>query len=209
MAPRAPTEQRCCTACGEPAGEGLLVHWFLQLDHRPRADWSGRAERVSGRGASVHAAPACVAALAKPGVLARVFKERVIVPTEEEALATFVALGEEHFFQRLGLALRAAKVSVGSEAVGEVLGRKKLSLLLTAGDLGPAVLKKEASVARAYLVEHISYAGGGARIGQALGRAFVGSLAVRRGPFGAELVRCSKLLAAFPGSAFSQVSLES
>ena len=164
---------------------------------------------MSGRGASVHAAPACVAALAKPGVLARVFKERVIVPTEEEALATFMALGEEHFFQRHGLALRAAKVSVGSEAVGEVLGRKKLSLLLTAGDLGPAVLKKEASVARAYLVEHISYAGGGARIGQALGRAFVGSLAVRRGPFGAELVRCSKLLAAFQGSGFSKVSLES
>lgn len=209
MVPRAPTEQRCCTACGEPAGEGLLVHWFLQLDHRPRADWSGRAERVSGRGASVHAAPACVAALAKPGVLARVFKERVIVPTEEEALSTFVALGEEYFFQRLGLALRAAKVSVGSEAVGEVLGRKKLALLLTAGDLGPAVLKKEASVARAYLVEHLSYAGGGARIGQALGRAFVGSLAVRRGPFGTELTTCAKLLAAFPGSGFSQVSLES
>jgi len=209
LAPRAQAEQRCCTACGEPAGEGLLVHWFLQLDHRPRADWSGRAEKVSGRGASVHASPACVAALAKPGVLARVFKERVIVPTEEEALATFVALGEEHFFQRLGLALRAAKVSVGSEAVGDVLGRKKLAMLLTAGDLGPAVLKKEASVARAYLVEHISYAGGGARIGQALGRAFVGSIAIRRGPFGAELVRCSKMLAAFPGSGFSQVSLES
>ena len=209
MAPRAPAEQRCCTACGEPAGEGLLVHWFLQLDHRPRADWSGRAEKVSGRGASVHASPACVAALSKPGVLARVFKERVIVPTEEEALATFVALGEEHFFQRLGLALRAAKVSVGSEAVGDVLGRKKLAMLLTAGDLGPAVLKKEASVARAYLVEHISYAGGGERIGQALGRAFVGSIAIRRGPFGAELVRCSKMLAAFPGSGFSQVSLES
>jgi ribosomal protein L30E len=209
LAPRTPAEQRCCTACGEPAGDGLLVHWFLQLDHRPRADWSGRAERISGRGASVHAAPACVAALARPGVLARVFKEKVIVPTEAEALASFVALGEEHFFQRLGLGLRAGAVHVGSEAVGEVLGRKKLALLLTASDLGAAVLKKEASVARAYAVDHVSYAGGGARIGQALGREFVGSLAVRRGPFGNDLVFWSKLLAAFPGSGFSQVSLES
>lgn len=148
-------------------------------------------------------------ALAKPGVLARVFKERVVVPTAAEAVAGFLEAGEEHFLRRLGLGLRAGAVSVGSEGVAEVLGRTRVALLLTANDLGGAVFKKQAQLARGCGVAHFQFEGGGERIGQVLGRSFVGSLAVRSGPFGDDLLLWAGLLSAFPTSNFSRATAES
>lgn len=146
---------RTCVGCGGRVPRDRvrleLVRVVLSPDDRPVVDLGGSSAswrsveptRRVGRGAWIHARPACLSAGARRG-LARSLRTRVV--TDGEELARQIALAATRRVEALlSSARRANKAAIGSTAAANASGR--LRLLLVARDAAAAA--QEAHVAHA------------------------------------------------------------
>ncbi len=121
--------ERTCCGCRSTAPARELLRVVLGPDGQVAPDLAGGA---FGRGAWLHATPACIRAAAPRG-LSRSFKTEV--RTNAPALAQMLsAAAERRVVGLLSAARRAGKVAVGSIAVKEALERGAAQLVVVATD---------------------------------------------------------------------------
>ena len=192
--PRAANEARTCAACGEPAGVGVLVRWFQDERGATTPDWSGKSVRLGGRGANLHARPACMADAARRNLFARSFQGRAESVGDLTLRARLLEVATQAWFSRLGLALRAGQLVVGSQAVLDTLPREAPGAILFAHTVGGAVQAKVEQATRRWGSVPLLRASGD-ELGHALGRTFVATAMVRPGPFADDLARWATALA--------------
>lgn len=140
---------RTCCGCRATASSRELLRVVLGPDGQVAPDLAGSA---FGRGAWVHATPACLKGAAPRG-LSRSFKTEV--RTTAPALAQMlIGAAERRVVGLLSAARRAAKVAVGSIAVKEALAGNAAHLLVVATDARAAAQTDwvQAAVAQGHAV---------------------------------------------------------
>lgn len=122
---------RTCAGCGASGAPDEMVRVVLGPEGQVAVDLAGGA---FGRGAHVHASPACVRKAAPRG-LARSFRAEVKVTPEE--LAREVALATaKRVAGLLASAIRSKHVATGADAVTESVATEAAELVVVAGDAG-------------------------------------------------------------------------
>jgi predicted RNA-binding protein YlxR (DUF448 family)/ribosomal protein L7Ae-like RNA K-turn-binding protein len=178
-----------------------MVRWFVGPDGTPWPDWGGKSERL-GRGVWLEPTLACL----KQAVQRRAFERGLELEPQELDVAVLVErarlLGERRFFERIGLANRARKVSVGQTAVRAEFSGVDEGVLLVASDAGEAGRSKFGRSAGTKGVPVVELREG-ARLGGALGREFVSVAWVHPGPFADELERMGEALFGLDSEAIS------
>lgn len=163
---------RTCTGCGAKAHPDELERFVLVPEHGLLHDLRSKAP---GRGAHVHARPACLEKAARSG-FRRAFKQDV--PADPESLLTQVrdaiALRAR---EALGVAIRSNRVAIGQNAVTEAMQKGQVDLVVLATDASEGTRKKFASNAERKGLKVVSGLDG-ATLGSWTGREFVSVLAV-------------------------------
>ncbi len=170
---------RTCVGCRKATARETLVRWVLDPNGGVVPDLAGKA---FGRGAWLHATPACLSKAA--GGFSRSFKHRVEVkPAELEGLLYEAA------HRRVGSLLRVAactgKLAVGGVAVRQMLARGQARLLVIACDARAAI--QYPAIERAVAEGRAVAWGNKAELGSLLGREEVGVIAVLDDGLGAAL----------------------
>ena len=163
--------RRTCAACRKEAGSFELIRWVRADDGQVYPDLAGSSH---GRGAWLHPQKKCLSRLQKS--LAGSFKAQVITTTEE-ALELLSQAALHRASQLLGDARRQNLLVFGADAVREAYGRGEASHILLAADARAA--KKAGYLTEAVTRGQVAVWGTKSTLGQALGRAEVGILAVR------------------------------
>ena len=178
---------RTCVGCrGVDAKAGLLrfcvtpVPPFLVPDV---------AEKLGGRGVSVHPRRACIEAAMRRGGFAKVLKRAVPISTDELA-----RLAADQYTRRaesfLVVARRASAIALGSDAVREALREGKVRALIVAADASGR--REELEEAAARLGERCVVLGTKASLGQLFGRDEIGVAAVLDAGIASALTRAAE-----------------
>jgi len=175
-----------------------LVRWFIGSDGTPWPDWTGRSARV-GRGAHTEPTVEAVQQALVRGGFRRAFAREIGEVTVDTLVERMVVLGRKAFFNRIGLANRAAVLAVGQTACRERFVRGIPALLLVAADVGSAARTKFTVNARRRAVPIATVASGN-ELGLALGREFVGVVLVEASVFADDLKCWARALAALPST---------
>ena len=194
VAPRTTTE-RTCAGCRQPRSREELVR--LAVVPEPPYVVPDARGRLGGRGVWIHADRACIENAARRGGVARSLRRPVTL--DPKAIIQGITGQLERRLDGLLLgAHRARKVSVGTDAVRESLGERRIRLLAVAADA--AGRREELMAAAERLGTACVVLGDKAAVGRLFGRDAVAVLAIEDRGIADEVRRVTEHLAGLHGA---------
>lgn len=195
------TSERTCIGCREKASPEELERFVVLGAGTQSALVFDARQRARGRGAHVHARPACVEQAVRRGGFARSFRQKLRVDEPQEMLVTM----REGIGRRLTETLQAALVSgnlvLGGTQLEEAVRHGRVALILLASNAGDATAQKlESNAARKTVTVRREFSG--EALGSVARRDFVAVIGVTSAAFASRIDRdLVKLvsLGAFPG----------
>lgn len=162
--------ERKCVGCGENDSRNALER-FVMMEEAVIFDMRKKAP---GRGAHVHARPACLDRAIKSG-FAKSFRSKIQL--KDDFTAEFTASIFQRLKETIRVSFRSGNLVFGGEMVSSAMKADKVDLLLLATDAGDSVTKKfEANAKRK---STLSFRGiSGAALGDILGKDFISVLGI-------------------------------
>ena len=181
---------RFCAGCRKEVEKDYALRWFLDPNNDIWPDWTGRSRKIAKRGASTHANTDCISNANQQGGFQRALKTNFNATPSVKLFQRAILLGENAFFNRLGLALRAKMLFVGAIAVREGFKKSVPVLLILSSNAGNAVQQRTSRNAfrKSCSIVEVS---SGFRLAKALGREFVSVALLKNSSFGRTLVAWS------------------
>jgi predicted RNA-binding protein YlxR (DUF448 family)/ribosomal protein L7Ae-like RNA K-turn-binding protein len=175
------TSMRTCVGCGRTDAPDEMIRLVVSPEGEVAVDL---AEGHFGRGAHLHASPACLAGA--PRGLARSFRRPLAVKPDDLA-AAIVGAADRRIRGLISSAARAGRVEVGADMAGQGFDKGKVRLIVVARDAAAGA--STSPVRRAVAAGAAVAWGTKGELGALVGKSEVAVLGVTSEPIAAALCR--------------------